>query len=117
NNQINYALSLMRWAYTKRQAGTLSEKEEKTMKIQSLDLMKKALEIKKKENNVGDVSLVYSNLAMLYTIFTDRDSIMYYNEKALQLAQNNKDPLRTAMAYDNIANVYYSKSNFDTAIA
>lgn len=114
--QLNYAITLMRWAYTKKQAGTLYEKEASTLKKNILDLMNKSLEYKKKENDLGEVTLLYNNLAVVYQLFEDKDSIMYYSEKALQLAQDNKDAFRTAMAYDNIANIYHSDSNFDLAL-
>jgi len=114
--RLNYAITLMRWAYTKKQSGTLSKKEANTLKKNILDLMNKSLEYKKKENELGEVTLVYNNLAVVYQVFENKDSIMYYNEKALQLAQNNKDAFRTAMAYDNIAEIYHSEGNFDLAL-
>lgn len=113
---LNYAITLMSWAYTKRSSGSLSTEEAENYKKKCLDKMTQALNYFLKVNEVSQATLTYSNLAVLYQIFADKDSILYYSEKTLQLAQDNNDLQKTAMAYASLADYHYSEANFGLAL-
>ncbi len=113
---LNYAITLMSWAYTKHSSGSLSKEEAENFKKQCLSRMTQALNFFLKANETSEAALAYSNLAVLYQVFKDSDSILYYSEKTLQLAKDNNDLQKTAMAYASLADYYYSERNFDLAL-
>src|SRR5690554_3277488 len=113
---LNYAITLMSWAYTKHLSGSLSAEEAENFKKQCLNRMTQSLNFFLKVNETSEAALAYSNLSMLYQVFIDRDSVLYYSEKTLQLAKNNNDLQKTAMAYTSLADYYYSEENFDLAL-
>lgn len=115
-NRLNYAITLMSWAHIKKASETLSIKEEEKLKKQCLNLMKQSLAFRERENDITEATLVYNNLAVLYRVFPNNDSVLYYSKRALDLAKTNNDSQKTAIAYTSLATFYYGESQFSKSI-
>lgn len=115
-NRLNYAITLMSWAHIKKASESLSIKEEEKFKKQCLNLMKQSLAFRERENDITEATLVYNNLAVLYRVFPNNDSVLYYSKRALDLAKTNNDSQKTAIAYTSLATFYYGESQFSKSI-
>ncbi|SHI34915.1 AraC family transcriptional regulator [Flavobacterium terrae] len=76
----------------------------------------KLLEKSKSQGNFKDQSLAYFYLADLHSVESQRDSVFYYYEKAIQKATENDDKDLVLKFKINKANYLFNQNDFDSAL-
>jgi signal transduction histidine kinase len=115
---LNYALKknddlLIAKAYSSW--GSLAMEEQP---LESLKLFKKSINFAKKSANIEQLQNVYSNIGVLYNEMLQKpDSAIYYIDKSLELAMKMGSKDKICINLINKASCYYSKREFNKALA
>ena len=90
--------------------------EDKKDTVNGLRYLKKALEIKIKENNTNDVIFQHTNLADFYANSNDFTNAEYHLKIAEKMALKSRDKIELKQIYSIYSNLYIKKNDFKNAL-